>query len=174
MKYYIWLVWVAAALAAGCSCAGPAQELSTYWEEHDFTSLDGFDDIDAAEDKFDGYAAVIRQLTSYINELDEEKNRIEARKTSFENNVKKMKKIMLESMNLTGKTKFKTAKNSFWTQKNKASVVIDAKSVWDIPEDFRRYKDPEPDKTKIGEAIAAGKDFTGIAHMEQTESVRIK
>jgi hypothetical protein len=75
---------------------------------------------------------------------------------------------------VTGKTKFKTAKNSFWTQKNKASVVIDAKSVWDIPEDFRRYKDPEPDKTKIGKAIAAGQDFTGIAHMEQTESVRIK
>lgn len=139
------------------------------------TLKDTMEGIEGAyEDKFDGYAAVIRQLTSYINELDEEKNRIEARKTSFENNVKKMKKIMLESMNLTGKTKFKTAKNSFWTQKNKASVVIDAKSVWDIPEDFRRYKDPEPDKTKIGEAIAAGKDFTGIAHMEQTESVRIK
>jgi hypothetical protein len=108
------------------------------------------------------------------NMVEEEKKRLDARKESFENNVKKMKKIMLESMNATGKTKFKTAKNSFWTQKNKASVVIDAKSVWDIPEDFRRYKDPEPDKTKIGEAIAAGQDFTGIAHMEQTESVRIK
>lgn len=139
------------------------------------TLKDTMEGIEGAyEDKFDGYAAVIRQLTSYINELEEEKKRIDARKEAFENNVKKMKKIMLESMNLTGKTKFKTAKNSFWTQKNKASVVIDAKSVWDIPEDFRRYKDPEPDKTKISEAIAAGQDFTGIAHMEQTESVRIK
>ena len=139
------------------------------------TLKDTMEGIEGAyEDKFDGYAAVIRQLTGYINELDEEKKRIDARKESFENNVKKMKQIMLESMNATGKTKFKTAKNSFWTQKNKASVVIDAKSVWDIPEDFRRYKDPEPDKTKIGEAIAAGQDFTGIAHMEQTESIRIK
>jgi hypothetical protein len=139
------------------------------------TLKDTMEGIEGAyEDKFDGYAAVIRQLTGYINELEEEKKRIDARKESFENNVKKMKKIMLESMNATGKTKFKTAKNSFWTQKNKASVVIDAKSVWDIPEDFRRYKDPEPDKTKIGEAIAAGQDFTGIAHMEQTESIRIK
>lgn len=139
------------------------------------TLKDTMEGIEGAyEDKFDGYAAVIRQLTGYINELDEEKKRIDARKAAFENNVKKMKQIMLTSMNMTGKTKFKTAKNSFWTQKNKASVVIDAKSVWDIPEDFRRYKDPEPDKTKIGEAIAAGQDFTGIAHMEQTESVRIK
>lgn len=139
------------------------------------TLKDTMEGIEGAyEDKFDGYAAVIRQLTGYINELEEEKKRIDARKVAFENNVKKMKQIMLDSMNMTGKTKFKTAKNSFWTQKNKASVVIDAKSVWDIPEDFRRYKDPEPDKTKIGEAIAAGQDFTGIAHMEQTESVRIK
>ena len=62
MKYYIWLVWVAAALAAGCSCAGPAQELSTYWDDHDFTSLDGFSDIDAAEDKFDGYIALLTKV----------------------------------------------------------------------------------------------------------------
>ena len=62
MKYNIWLVWVAAALAAGCSCAGPAQELSTYWNDHDFTSLDGFDDIDAAEDKFDGYIDLLTKV----------------------------------------------------------------------------------------------------------------
>ena len=62
MKYNIWLVWVAAALAAGCSCAGTAQELSTYWEDHDFTSLDGFDDIDAAEDKFDGYIDLLTKV----------------------------------------------------------------------------------------------------------------
>ena len=62
MKYYIWLVWVAAALAAGCSCAGPAQELSTYWDDHDFTSLDAFSDIDAAEDKFDGYIALLTKV----------------------------------------------------------------------------------------------------------------
>lgn len=62
MKYYIWLVWVAAALAAGCSCAGTAQELSTYWDDYDFTSLDGFSDIDAAEDKFDGYIALLTKV----------------------------------------------------------------------------------------------------------------
>ena len=62
MRYYIWLVWVAAALAAGCSCAGTAQELSTYWKDHDFTSLDGFDDIKAAEDKFDGYIALLTKV----------------------------------------------------------------------------------------------------------------
>lgn len=80
----IWLIWVAAALAAGCSCAErKAQELSasneqqndvpvkvvdttalnTYWEGHDFTSLDAFGDIKAAEDKFDGYIELLSAVS---------------------------------------------------------------------------------------------------------------
>jgi hypothetical protein len=69
---------LAAALAACCSCAGrKAQEqrgsdvqevtdtadmLSTYWEGHDFQSLDGFSDIKAAEDKFDGFIKYLSQI----------------------------------------------------------------------------------------------------------------
>ena len=85
MKYNIWLVWVAAALAAGCSCVDrkSAQELSasnelqsdapvkvvdttalaTYWDGHDFTSLDAFEDIDVAEDKFDGYIELLTAVS---------------------------------------------------------------------------------------------------------------
>ena len=85
MKYNIWLVWVAAALAAGCSCVDrkSAQELSasnelqshapvkvvdttalaTYWDGHDFTSLDAFEDIEVAEDKFDGYIELLTAVS---------------------------------------------------------------------------------------------------------------
>ena len=49
-------------LAAVCSCASPAQELSTYWDGHDFSSLDGFSDIKAAEDKFDGYIDLLSKV----------------------------------------------------------------------------------------------------------------
>lgn len=49
------MVIVAAVLIAVGSCVNPAQELANYWNGHDFGSLDGFDDIDAAEDRFDGY-----------------------------------------------------------------------------------------------------------------------
>lgn len=88
MKYNIWLVWVAVALAAGCSCVDrkSAQELSasnelqsdapvkvvdttalaTYWDGHDFTSLDAFEDIEVAEDKFDGYIELLTAV-SYEN-----------------------------------------------------------------------------------------------------------
>lgn len=48
-----------ALVVAGCSCAGEAQELSSFWEGHDFKSLEAFDDIDAAEEKFDGYISLL-------------------------------------------------------------------------------------------------------------------
>jgi hypothetical protein len=62
-----------AALAAGCSCAdraqeqrrscpSPEKELSVYWEGHDFQTLEGFSDIDAAEDKFDGFISLLGQV----------------------------------------------------------------------------------------------------------------
>lgn len=60
------LVSVAAVLIALSSCADKAKELSAYWDGHDFASLDGFDDIREAEDKFDGYLSL---LTSVPSEL---------------------------------------------------------------------------------------------------------
>lgn len=57
-----WFVWMATLFIAGCSCAGEAQELSTFWEGHDFRSLETFDDIDAAEEKFDGYIGLLSKV----------------------------------------------------------------------------------------------------------------
>lgn len=63
MKVFcVWLVMVAVSLTAFSSCVNPAQELSDYWKGHDFGSLDGFDDIDAAEEKFDGYIDLLNQV----------------------------------------------------------------------------------------------------------------
>ena len=139
------------------------------------TLKDTMEGIEGAfEDKFDGYAAVLRQITGYVKTLEEEKKRLDDRIKVFQNNMSRMKEIMLFAMNATGKTKFKTAQNSFWTQKTTESVVIDAENVDSIPEEFLRFKAPEPDKTKIKEAIKAGVPMDGIAHLEQGETVRMK
>lgn len=60
--WLIWLVLVVATFVAVSSCADPAQELSTYWDSHDFRSLDSFDDIDAAEDKFYAYVDLLNAV----------------------------------------------------------------------------------------------------------------
>ena len=77
-------------------------------------------------------------------------------------------------MELTNKTKFKTSLFSFGIQNNRPSVVIDAVDMEDIPEEFLRYRDPEIDKAKLKDAIDAGRDLSGIAHLEASKSLRIR
>lgn len=45
------------------SCTSSVRELSTYWDGHDFSSLDGFDDIVEAEEKFDGYLSLLTSVS---------------------------------------------------------------------------------------------------------------
>ena len=66
MKQNFWAICVAAVITVVCSCVEKksAQELlDTYWDGHDFTSLDSFEDIKAAEDKFDGYIALLSEVS---------------------------------------------------------------------------------------------------------------
>lgn len=126
----------------------------------------------ALEDKFDNYVYVAKEMQADIKTLEETINELQARKASKEANLKKMKEIMTLVMNTTGKVKFKTPLHSYWVQKNPESVVIDTEDVREIPEDYLKFKDPEPDKTAINAAIKDGVDFQGLAHIEQTEGVR--
>lgn len=126
----------------------------------------------ALEDKFDNYVYVAKQEQGDIDVLSETIKQLQARKKSKEDNLKKLKKVMTDVMNVTGKIKFKTAQHSYWVQKNPKSVVIDTENVRDIPEDYLTFKEPEANKTAIQKAIEEGKDFSGLAHIEQTEGVR--
>jgi hypothetical protein len=137
------------------------------------TLADTMEGIEGAlEDKFDRYVYVYKQEQGDIDVLDETIKQLQARKKSKEENLKKLKKAMTDVMTVTGKLKFKTAQHSYWVQKNPKSVVIDTENVRDIPEDYLTFKEPEANKTAIQKAIEEGKDFSGLAHIEQTEGVR--
>ena len=137
------------------------------------TLADTMEGIEGAlEDKFDRYVYVAKQEQGDIDVLNETIKQLQARKKSKEENLKKLKKVMTDVMNVTGKIKFKTAQHSYWVQKNPKSVVIDTENVRDIPEDYLTFKEPEANKTAIQKAIEEGKDFSGLAHIEQTEGVR--
>lgn len=60
---YSWLGLISAALITICSCSGNTQELSSYWDGHDFNSLKGFDNIREAEDKFEGYISLLSKAS---------------------------------------------------------------------------------------------------------------
>lgn len=137
--------------------------------------MDTLDGIEGAiEIKAEGYAKVMRQLEADAAACDAESKRLKNKSKTIENNIKRMKQALQFAMQATGKTKFKTQLFSFYIQKNSASVVMDEQYIENIPERFLVRKDPEINRKAIKDAINAGEDIGGIAHLEQTESLRIK
>ena len=144
-------------------------------ETSDTVIYDTMEAIDGElEDKAESYAVVIKELTARINAIDAEIERLEAMKRACSDNILRMKGRLQSAMESTGKMKFKTTLFSFNIQKNPPSVAIDAKSWRDIPKDYLKYRDPEIDRAKMKKDIQDGKDLTGIAHLTQTESLRIR
>jgi len=138
--------------------------------------LDTLEGIEGAlEDKADNYAKIMRMLEADTKGIKAEEDRLSARRKTIEDNIKRMKQSLQTMMELTGKTKFKTQLFSFNVQNNPASVVMDEPDVANIPERFLKYKDPEIDRKAIKDAIKAGdEDAMDIAHLEQSQSLRIR
>lgn len=135
-------------------------------------TLDGIEG--ALEDKAEGYAKAMRMLEADAAACDAESKRLRNKKQTIENNIRRMKSALQNAMQVTGKTKFKTPLFSFGIQKNPASVVMDEENLDNIPERFLVPQDPVIDKKAIKEALKAGEDLDGVAHLEQSESLRIR
>ena len=137
--------------------------------------MDTLDGIEGAiEVKAENYAKIMRQLEADAAACDAESKRLKNKSKTIDNNIRRMKQALQFAMQTTGKTKFKTPLFSFYIQKNPASVVMDEQYIENIPERFLVRKDPEINRKAIRDAINAGEDIGGIAHLEQTESLRIK
>lgn len=126
------------------------------------------------EIKAEAYAKVILNIESDISVIKSEEKRLADRRKTLENNIKRMKEALQYVMEMTGKTKFKTELFSFNVQNNPASVVMDEQYIENIPEEYLIPQEPKIDRNKIKDAIKAGKDLGGIAHLEQTQSLRIR
>lgn len=120
--------------------------------------------------KADGYAKIISQLEYDAAALKNEEKRMSNRRKAIENRVDQMKKNLFTTMRVTGKEKFKTDLFSFSIRKNPYSVVLD---TTDIPEEYLVPQDPVVNKKQIMADLKAGKDLTGLAHLEQTERLQI-
>ena len=126
------------------------------------------------EDKADGYAIVMKELEASEQKIKNEVDRLNNRRLTIANNMRAMKLRLQTSMIETGKTKFKTELFSFGIQKNPPAVVMDEQYLENIPQKYLVQQDPTIDKKKIKEDLKAGVDLEGIAHLEQTQSLRIR
>ncbi|OLF32243.1 siphovirus Gp157 family protein [Staphylococcus sp. 47.1] len=126
---------------------------------------------DALEDKADGYVAVIKSLESDNTAIDEEIKRLQQRKTTNKNGVDRLKETLKETMESTGKTKFKTALNSYNIQNNPPSLnILDEKL---IPKDYWISQAPKLNKKDALAELKEGKEIPGV-EVKQTRSLRVR
>lgn len=127
------------------------------------------------EAKADGYARVIKQMDADSKAIKAEEERLYNRRKSLENRISYLKNRLQYAMELTGSTKIKTELFNIGIQKNPAKVVIDDPTK--IPEGFLIQQDPKVDTAAIKESLKSEDEapiWDGIAHLEQSESLRIR
>lgn len=132
-------------------------------------TLEGMDG--ELEQKAENYAMMINSLNGQADMLSAEIKRLTERKKTLENNSKRMKESLENAMNLTGKRKFKTLLFSFGIQKNPPVLVVDDESK--VPEEFVKIK-KEIDKAALKKFVKDNENGLDFAHLEQTESLRIR
>ena len=124
--------------------------------------------------KIESYCKWIKNMESDIAGLKAEEERLKDKRKTMENTIDRAKKAMKAAMEVTGEKKIKGDLFTVAIQANPASVVVDEQCLENIPEKYLISQEPKLDKKKIAEDIKAGENLNGIAHLEQTESLRIK
>lgn len=124
--------------------------------------------------KLENCAKVIKNIESDIAGLKAEEERLASRRKTYENNIKALKSKMQDALLATGERKLKGQLFSFNVQTNPPSVVLDEAYIENIPDKYITKPEPVVNKKALLEDLKAGVDLEGIAHLDTTESIRIR
>ena len=129
-------------------------------------------------EKAENVAVYIKNLTADINEMKAEEKRLKSRRVSAENQVERMKKYLLNSMQAIGVKKISMPRARITLRLNAESVVIENEKAlidWAMRHDetILKYQEPEPKKTDIKELLRMGEKIP-FARLERKESVMLK
>ena len=123
------------------------------------------------EMKAENTAKILTELKASAENLKAEEKRLKSKRESIENNITAIKERLYTAMKVTGKTKFKTPLFSFSIGKNPKSLVVDFPER--VPAEYLIPQQPKVDNAKLKEDLNNGKVYD-FAHLEQSESIRIK
>ena len=126
--------------------------------------------MDFAE-KIDGYCTVRAQVQAERDQIKAEKMRLSAKQSQLEKKLERLDDAILQAMLIMDQKK---VQGTYYTASTRSSaqVVIDAKSIYELPDDMVRYADPVPDKVAIKNYLKNNE--CEWAHMEPTTSLIIK
>lgn len=157
------------------------QQMLTEMEEYDLPEeviLNTMECIqDTADDKIDAIASIIKNLTGDIRALKEEAAALTARAKTKQNNVDRLQQYLTNYLPMIGYADkpFENNHHKVSFRKSKQVEVLPEFIKWaeQNAEDLLRYKEPEPDKTKIKEAINAGEELP-FAQIVERKNLQIK
>lgn len=149
-----------------------ARELYELFENDEIDEQTLQDTLDAVgvDGKLEDYCKVIRQLEADAFVYKTEKLRFGEKQSKAEKSVERMKSAIVRYFDAVGSTGEKAGAFDLKIRKNKIAVIDDLLALDDS---YLRYKEPEPDKTKIKKAIELGIEVKG-AHIEINSSLSIK
>lgn len=128
-------------------------------------------------------AEAVEQVGKIILEADAgaaalkaEEDRVKVRRMAMERKEAALKEYLKNALEIMGERKIKTPLITVSIRKNPDSVQLTPQFVqWAATagrDDLLRYKEPEPDKRKILEALKAGEDLP--ASIVQSEGVTVR
>lgn len=117
--------------------------------------------------KIENICLWVKNLKAEAEMLKAEKKAFEDRQKAAENKMERLKWYLATYLN---GEKFETAKVAVSYRKTD-SVEIEEGAT--IPEEYLRYKEPEPKKDELKKAIKAGQAFEGISIVTR-QSIQIK
>lgn len=140
-------------------------------ETGEITASDAFENLDALqlafEEKAENTACYIKNLDAEAKAIREEEKALAARRRSLENRAERCKSYLQFCLN---GEKFSTPRCAVSFRHNK-SVVVDENRLFDIPDQYLRYKEPEVDKKAVSEALKAGQDVPGCSLVESVSMI---
>ena len=141
------------------------QETGEVTDEGLFASID---ELQLARDaKIDNVACWVKDLLGDAEKIKAEAKNLTARAKAAENKAERLKGYLAYA--LQGE-KFKSPRSAISYRTSK-SVEVEEEALHDLPAEYLRYKEPEPDKTAIKKALQEGAEIPGCRLVENTSII---
>lgn len=120
--------------------------------------------------KIENVACWIKDLKAEAEAIKKEKQALADRQKAAENKAESLKKWLAYALN---GEKFKTAKCAVSFRRSESVEVTDIglKSLMNKHDELLTYKDPEPNKTAIKQALKDGLNVEGVQLVQKTSTI---
>ena len=119
------------------------------------------------DQKVENVGLFIKNLEADAKAIREEEKALADRRRAAENKAEHLRNYLQFCL---GGQKFSTPRLTVSFRKSK-KLEFDEAHLYDIPEDYLRYKEPELDKKRITEALKAGEDIPGCSLVENVSMI---